>query len=350
MVECSPGEAARLSALHRYDILDTEPEEAFDRITRLAKTVLQMPMVLISLVDSERQWFKSRQGMTMRSTPRGVSFCTYTIRNNGPFIVADAHADPRFVDNPLVRGEPFIRYYIGIPLRMHDGCNIGALCGMDTRVRDLAAEQVKVLEDLARLVVDELELRLIASVDSLTGALTRRTFRESASRDIAHCIRSGARLSCALIDLDHFNVINDRYGQGAGDAVLQRVIAICQSEVRASDYIGRVGGEEFAVILPDTELSVAIELAERLRCAIGQYAIEVAGETIGVSASIGVVERGSADDKIETLLQNAATAMYLAKSGGRNRTVCFPNERCTSAIWKDMTSSLRARTQEISNV
>jgi GAF domain-containing protein len=118
-------EALRLAALYRYDVLDTPPEEAFDRITRLARMVLQLPIVLVSLIDRERQWFKSRQGLAATETPRSMSFCTHAIQRDVPMIVQDACADPRFQDNPLVVGDPGIRFYLGVPLRTPDGHNSG---------------------------------------------------------------------------------------------------------------------------------------------------------------------------------------------------------------------------------
>jgi len=325
MFKCDTDEDARLGALYRYEILDSEPEESFDRITRLAKNVLQMPMVVVSLVDRDRQWFKSRQGVTATETPRAISFCTHTIRDNVPLIVRDAHADPRFAHSPLVTGEPHIRYYIGIPLRSRDGHNIGALCAMDTNVRDLNSGQVKMLEDLARLVVDEMELRLLASIDSLTGVLSRRSFLDAAERDLQQSIRSGSDLSCAVIDLDHFKSINDTYGHGAGDTVLQQVIAACREQLRSSDYIGRTGGEEFTAIFRDTSITAAVEAAERLRSAIESTVVELDGRKIRISASIGVAQRTNPDWTLSDLMQAADAAMYLAKSLGRNRTVPSPD-------------------------
>jgi len=130
MSECdNDAEQVRLAALHGYDVLDTPPEEQFDRITRLAKTVLQMPFVLVSLIDRDRQWFKSNQGMRVSQTPRADSFCTYTILQDEPMIVTDALLDGRFAGLPMVTGEPHIRYYIGIPLRTKSGHNIGGAQG-----------------------------------------------------------------------------------------------------------------------------------------------------------------------------------------------------------------------------
>ncbi len=324
MAHCNAGgEAARLAALYRYDVLDTEPEEAFERITRLVKSVLQMPMAVVSLVDRDRQWFKSRQGVAASETPRDISFCTHTITETQPLIVPDALADPRFRESPIVRGEPHIRFYAGVPLRTRDGYNLGALCSMDTRARELSCEQLDLLQDLAQLVVDELELRLLASTDSLTGVMTRRAFIDQARNDVARADRHGAPLSCVVLDIDHFKAVNDTYGHAVGDLVLQRVAVACAGELRASDYLGRIGGEEFAVMLPETPLAGAAEVAERLRKALEAEIISYAGKRIAVTASIGVADYGEHTGCIENMLHNADSAMYDAKMEGRNQVACF---------------------------
>jgi diguanylate cyclase (GGDEF)-like protein len=317
------GEDARVAALHRYEVLDTAPEQAFDRITRLVKVVLEMPMVVVSLVDRDRQWFKSKQGVAAPETPRNISFCTHTIQGTKPLIVNDAHADPRFANSPLVTGDPHIRFYVGVPLRSRDGYNVGALCSMDTKVRDLSVEQINVLEDLARLIVDELELRIEASTDSLTGVMSRRAFNEQANREIGRANRYGSPLSCALIDADHFKSVNGSYGHGVGDRALQHIASICNKALRTSDYIGRIGGEEFAVMLPETDLATAMEVAERLRKAIASNPLEVAGTRIKLTASIGVATYSDTMKNSDGLLSNADFAMYDAKNSGRNRVACF---------------------------
>ncbi len=317
------GDDARVAALHRYDVLDTQPEEAFDRITRLVKVVLEMPMAVVSLVDRDRQWFKSKQGVRASETPRNISFCTHTIQGTKPLIVNDAHADPRFTNSPLVRGEPHIRFYIGVPLRSRDGYNVGALCSMDTKARDISPEQIGVLEDLARLIIDELELRIQASTDSLTGVMSRRAFNEQADREMARANRYGSPLSCALIDADHFKSINDTYGHGVGDLALKHLAAICNKELRVSDCIGRIGGEEFSILLPETDMSMAMEVAERLRKAIASTPLDAGGTRIKLTASIGVAEYSQSMRSFDGLLSNADFAMYDAKNSGRNRVACY---------------------------
>lgn len=324
IAECNiGGEDARLAALHRYQILDTAPEEAFERITRLVKTILDIPMVTVSLVDEDRQWFKSRLGVDAAETARDISFCTHTVEHAEPLIVADALADPRFANSPLVVGEPHIRFYAGVPLRSPDGQNVGALCAMDTNVRHLTSRQIDLLWDISRLVVDELELRLLATTDSLTGVLRRGPFVDEAARDCAQARRYKKDLSCLLLDADRFKAINDTHGHAAGDIVLQRLVSICKAGIREADYVGRLGGEEFAIMLPETSNKAAFDLAERLRKTTAATKITASGHEISITISIGVASCSATVSTIEHLLQNADAAMYDAKSGGRNRTVSF---------------------------
>jgi diguanylate cyclase (GGDEF)-like protein/PAS domain S-box-containing protein len=155
-----PDESARLAALARYEILDTPTEPAFDRLTRLAARLLDVPIALVSLVDEERQWWKARLGLPGVETPRDDAFCAHAILGREPLVVADAARDERFARNPLVTGAPHIRAYAGAPLVTPDGHRIGTLCVIDRRPRDFSPEQVAVLADLSSLVMDELELRL----------------------------------------------------------------------------------------------------------------------------------------------------------------------------------------------
>jgi diguanylate cyclase (GGDEF)-like protein len=323
MAQCNiGGERRRLQELHRFEVLDTPPEEAFDRITQLIKSVLQIPMAAVSLVDQDRQWFKSRQGIEIGETERSISFCTHAIEDTEVLIVGDALEDPRFATSPLVRGQPYIRFYAGVPLRARNGHNIGALCAMDTKPRQLDAEQIGLLQDLARLVVDELELHLLATVDSLTGAISRRQLLDVARSDVERAKRFDQNLSCIVIDLDHFKSINDRHGHGAGDLVLDRVASLIKSELSGADYIGRIGGQEFAIMLPTRPLLDAFSVAERILDVLAETAIEVGGHSLHVSASIGVAEFADAAWTVEQLLEAAGTAMYDAKRSGRNRAIC----------------------------
>ena len=153
-------EAARLAALRRYRILDTGPERAFDDLTLLASHICGTPMALITLVDDDRQWFKSRIGISLPETSRALSFCAYAIRERDTMVVPDARVDARLRDNPLVTGAPHIRFYAGTPLVTPDGHALGTLCVVDNVTRTLSASQLAALEALARQVESQLELRL----------------------------------------------------------------------------------------------------------------------------------------------------------------------------------------------
>ncbi len=171
-------ETERLAALHRYKILDTPPEAAFDRITTLAARLFNMPIALISLVDESRAWFKSCIGFTAREVPRDATLCSFAVLTNEPLIISDTRLDERFACNPFVQSEPGVRFYAGAPLLSRDGFNLGTLCLLDTQPRNwFSAEQQATLVDLAAMVVDELELRLaahkIAQVDAALLEVTQ---------------------------------------------------------------------------------------------------------------------------------------------------------------------------------
>lgn len=180
-------ETERLAALHRYKILDTPPEAAFDRITALAARLFQMPTALISLVDESRAWFKSRYGFDWQEMPHDATLCSFALLDDDVFIVPDAQQDDRFACNPFVQDEPGVRFYAGAPLLSHDGFNLGTLCVVDTQPRDpLSAEQQATLVDLAAMVVDELELRL-ATHKTAQSEEKYRTLFESIDEGFCIC-------------------------------------------------------------------------------------------------------------------------------------------------------------------
>jgi len=154
-----PDELDRLSMLDALHLLDTPPEPVFDRVTRLASRMLDVPMALFSLVDADRQWFKSRVGMEPGQTPREHAFCAHAIGMSAPLVVQDALEDGRFSDNPLVNGPPNIRFYAGVPIRTTAGLAIGTLCALDTRPRTLSEDEAGVLNDLAAILTKEVQYR-----------------------------------------------------------------------------------------------------------------------------------------------------------------------------------------------
>ncbi|MBC7795670.1 MAG: GAF domain-containing protein, partial [Pyrinomonadaceae bacterium] len=165
-------ELERLNALLDYKILDTLPEAELDDLTLLASRICETPMAMITLVDDKRQWFKSKIGIEVEETPRNIAFCSSTIQGRDLFIVEDAARDERFIENPLVTGEPKIRFYAGAPLITTNGHSIGTLCVIDSKPRELTEEQKKSLAALARGVMTRFELR--RSVSVLNDALSSK--------------------------------------------------------------------------------------------------------------------------------------------------------------------------------
>src|SRR6201993_4651226 len=176
-------EAERLRTLRSYKILDTKPEERFDDLTRLAALICGVPISLISLIDSDRQWFKSRFGLDVQETPRAQAFCTHAIMQPDLFVVPDATKDERFADNPLVTGDLHIRFYAGAPLATNDGHLVGTLCVMDRQPHTLTKDQKTALELLARQVIANFELR--SNLMELKDALAARDAAEGPSGESA---------------------------------------------------------------------------------------------------------------------------------------------------------------------
>jgi GAF domain-containing protein len=172
----SDHELARRNSLASYAILDTDPEPAFDDLNHLASFVCKTPIALITLVDERRQWFKSRIGLTADETSRDIAFCSHAILQDDIFVVPDALEDERFRDNPLVEGEPHIRFYAGVPLINHDGYALGTLCVIDKTPRDLSAAEKEALKALSRLVLGQMELRRNLVLPK--NALSNRTAEE----------------------------------------------------------------------------------------------------------------------------------------------------------------------------
>lgn len=335
-------DAARIESLRGMGLHWTKNEECFDRITRTAKRIFDTPIALLTLVDEEHQWFKSCMGLQIRQTPRDISFCGHAILGDQPFVVEDARADPRFADNPLVTGEPGIRFYAGRPVRNHENRVVGTLCIIDRRPRKMGAEERQMLDELGywvetvfkwkasnkcymNLLVELGVANQRSLVDPLLDIWNRRGILEVLDTEINHALREQTALSIMMIDVDCFKSINDTHGHQAGDLVLQEIVHLIRRSFRPYDAIGRYGGEEFLVILPGTDVEAGIALAERARAQVEDGWLLAGRDNLCCTVSIGVtsVDFDQRQMSRDALIAEADRALLEAKRSGRNRVVRF---------------------------
>ncbi len=244
-------EAERLDALDSYRVMDTPPEDAFDDLTALVARILDVPISLVSLVDADRQWFKSRYGLDAPETPRDISFCGHVVAQGEILLVPDAFEDERFHDNPLVTGDPRVRFYAGVPLTTPGGHVLGTLCAIDHDAREVTAQQLDTLRILGRQVAAQLELRrqLLLSQDSAQ-------------------LFDNANVLPVITDLDGtLQRINERWSATLGyseeELLSRRLIDFVHEDDVASTLAA-------AAKLRKTSSEVA-QLTNRFRCADGSY-------------------------------------------------------------------------------
>jgi diguanylate cyclase (GGDEF)-like protein len=305
-----PTESQRIRVLRSLDVLDSVPEERFDRITRIARRMFGVPMAMVSLVDERRQWFKSVQGLEVRETPRDISFCGHAVADDKPLVVLDAMADERFHDNPLVLNDPTsVRFYAGIPLRSN-GAAVGTLCIVDREPRAFPDEEFAALADLAAMVEEELTAVHTATTDLLTGISNRRGFETVAAKTFALATRLGGPVSLLVFDLDGFKPINDKLGHAVGDRALVDFAQALTRTFRDADVVARLGGDEFVVLAygPASTMSIPLERLSANLAALG-------GRPYKLAFSVGIVERAQHHDNLATMLDDADHAMYATKQG-----------------------------------
>lgn len=257
-------EVERLHVLRALALLDTEKEERFDRLTRVATRMFNVPIALVTLVDSERQWFKSSVGLEIKETSRDISFCGHAILGDDILVINDATKDDRFVDNPFVKGDPNIRFYAGRPICTPDGFKIGTLCLIDSQPRDFEGKDMDDLNDLAVMVENELAAIELATMDELTDLSNRRGFTMLTEKYLNYFTRQHIFASLLFIDLNGFKGINDTYGHEEGDRALNTFAKALKDVGRSSDIFARLGGDEFVVLLANARQHEAQIYIKRL--------------------------------------------------------------------------------------
>lgn len=342
-------EPERLHALHASQLLDSEYEAIFDNLTALVSKIFDVPIVAISLVDKDRQWFKSIYGLDVCETNRDISFCGHVVSDNHPLIIENAVNDDRFANNPLVVGDPKIMFYAGVPLRFtHNDhtYNIGTLCIIDTQPRQLSDEQLKILKSFAYQVESLIEMRLpyikfealrddlaadnvtfdviqdnlkklrsLSDTDPLTGLRNRRSM-EHFVQTAWHQDKRKNNIALMLIDLDGFKAVNDQFGHSDGDKLLISVATHLRELVRKNkDYLARYGGDEFVLVAFNLDEKRLAVLLEKLKSAFKIKNDKLSSITI----SIGAVLTDNKEYSCQKLIQHADEQLYIAKKAGKNR-------------------------------
>ncbi len=341
-------ESTRLEALYDYRILDTLPESSYDDITRLAAEICGTPVALVSLVDSDRQWFKSKLGLVVSETSREVSFCAHAILGADLLIVPDAGQDQRFADNPLVTGAPHIRFYAGAPLITSTGEVLGTLCVIDRERRTLSSGQQQSLRALSRQVMAQLELRghiaaqeryrqeletyqsrlkeintkleVESVTDDVSGFHNTRFLHRYLDGFFARADHVAEKLSLVFFDMDGFKSVVDAHGHLLGAKVLKEVVQTVHYHLDTEDRIVRYGGDEYVVILPHTGKEQALAKVSRLMAGISSTRYLREEEiNVKVTASFGLATfpedaRGKGE-----LLAEADRCLFESKENGKNR-------------------------------
>jgi diguanylate cyclase (GGDEF)-like protein len=327
------------------------PEKAYDDITDLAALICETSISLVSLIDDGRQRFKSKHGIDADQASDAVHFCEQTIaRPNELFVVPDASDDERFADNPMAVNGTQIRFYAGAALVDSDGDALGTLCVIDYVPRELTEDQKSALSALSRQVVAQVELRnaveelennttqlrdyqnqleqyhqklemtnarlrTLSVTDDLTGLNNRFAFEEELRNEFERAKQCDSPLSLLFLDADRFKLYNDEFGHPAGDKALRSIAEFLKDSMRASDFIARIGGDEFVIILPETNRDSAWVLAERCRKTLESCACL----NRPITASIGISSLDGRNIDSDTLISEADQALYHAKATGRNQ-------------------------------
>lgn len=259
--EIPDNETERLIALRSLNILDTLPEERFDRITRLAMRLFNVPICVLTFVDSTTNFHKSIRGLDgtpelITYAPRDVSFCGHVVANEGEtLVIPDTHLDERFKDNPNVTKAPHFRFYAGHPIKGSTEYDVGTFCIIDQKPRTFTEDELEALADLTAIVEREISLLNTSTLDELTQISNRRGFNMISSYIVDLCKRSLQPVVLASIDVDKFKLINDTAGHEAGDQALIDISNMLVEHFRSADVIARVGGDEFVVMAVGTSIS-----------------------------------------------------------------------------------------------
>lgn len=320
----------RLASLARYNILDTDVEEVFDRITLMARSLFDTKIALVSLVDRDRQWFKSHIGLDVRETPRDQAFCGHAILQSEPLIVEDASKDQRFSDNPLVTSKPFIRFYAGAQLVSKDGHKLGTLCVIDDKPRQLKEDDKRLLNELAKLAMNEIELKILQrhdkkrekyqNRDEFSNAYNQKTFKRLLEAECSRTRAHRSKLSLAVINFDYLGSVEGSRSESAVNQVAKSFCSCCKSVTRRHDLIARLGATKFALLMPKTSSESAEIVVRRILSRANVFRPQIDGEEISYNLSVGIAQL-SDRQSTAAFFKEADQNCLVAAQNGKNEYV-----------------------------
>ena len=334
-----PQEQERIKTLHSLGLLDTPMDGRFEKITRMVCQVMNVPIAIFNLVDQDRQHYKSSVGINnVVNATRKNAFCTHALHEKDMLLIPNTAKDERFHDNPFVNGELLnMGFYAGCPIAAPNGLPIGTLCAIDTKPREMSKDQLESLRDLADMIETEIKMislsrsqqtlveelddaRRLAMLDPMTRLWNRAGMNALMEKELMEALRNKSPVTLAITDIDHFKKVNDTYGHLVGDAVITEVAKRLSMALRAEDVVGRIGGEEFLIILAGAKADTLFETVDRIRKKISDTPIEHEGKEYPVTMSFGVTSAvpERAGDTLR-LIKAADDALYEAKHAGRNR-------------------------------
>ena len=320
----------------RLETDSATPEDVrFDRVVKLTSQLLNVPVVNLSLLDDEHLWLKHTVGMTPSVVSRSGSCCGYVAQHNGYLEVSDLRFSRHRFRSLFSADGKELRFYAGYPVHDARGRVIGSFCIMDENPRTLTTQEREWFYDLKVIVEgqlhsvelsqlkNEMAQALIDSrrdglTDTLTGVWNRKGILHILEQKLSEGARTGNALGVVYADIDFFKSINDTYGHGVGDEVLVQVAKRIQQTLRNYDALGRIGGEEFLVLVSDPDANAAMNIAERIRQAIEKKRFHTSVGELSVSISLGVAVPQHGNATSAMLLSEADRHLYKAKHGGRN--------------------------------
>lgn len=264
-------EKQRLESLYLIDLIGKHGLARFDRITRLARQTFDVPIAVISLLDKDRQWLLSATGTDVEETPRTVSFCAHAILEEGVFIIRDTLKDPRFCNNPYVKGLPNVRFYAGCPVRLPDGMIAGIICIVDTSPRFFSTDEVNALLDLASIVEDEFERISFIMTDEVTGLLNRRGFLKKGQEEIDALYQKNLPFVMLTLHLLNFMAVNELLGNKEGESLIRKFSAILTRVAGRDCILAHAANGIFYVLVATSDHFSADKLLLNIQCEVDDY-------------------------------------------------------------------------------